>query len=311
MPRAGIALSENFGDLLEPGLRKIYTEQYDMLPEMRPLLFNVQGSSTSYEKSSSVGSFGDMEVFKGTIQYDDVEQGYDVTYRHVQLAKGFKVERALFDDDLYNVIARKPRGLAISANRTFEKYAASIFNNAFTGSGTIVVDGETILSNSEGQALCSTAHPYSPSDSTTQSNYGTSALSPAAVEATRIAMAAIKDDKGQLISVMPDLILVPRALEETAWEIISSKGKVDSAENNANFHFGKYKLAVWDFMTDANDWFMIDSTMMRQYLNWFDRIPLEFYKDKEFDTLLSKFANYARCSFGFDDWRWCYGHKKS
>jgi hypothetical protein len=308
MARAGLAISGNFGDLLEPGLRKIYTDQYEMLPEMRPLLFNVQPANTSYEKDSSVGSFSDMEVFKGTIQYDDVEQGYDVTYRHIQLAKGFRVERALFDDDLYNVIARKPRGLAIAANRTFEKYSASVFNNAFTGSGTIVVDGVTVLSNTEGVSLCSTAHPYSPSDSTTQSNSGTSALSPASVEATRILMAALKDDRGNKISVQPDLILVPRNLEETGWEIISSKGKVDSAENNANFHFGKYKLAVWDYLTDSNNWFMIDQTMMRMYLNWFDRIPLEFFKDKDFDTLISKFANYARCSYGWSDWRWVYGH---
>lgn len=309
MARAGIALSENFGDLLEPGLRKIYSEQYDALPEMRPLLFNVQPSGTSYEKDSSVGSFGDMGVFKGTIGYDDIEQGYDVTYRHVQLAKGFKVERALFDDDLYGIIARKPRGLAIAAHRTMEKYAASVFNNAFTGSGTITVDGETILSNSEGKALCSTAHPYSPSDATTQSNYGTSQLSPASVEATRQAMAAFKDDRGNLITTQADTLIVPRELEETAWEIISSKGKIDSAENNSNFHFGKYKLAVWDYLTDADGWFMVDSAMMRMYLNWFDRIPLEFFKDKEFDTLISKFANYARISYGFSDWRWVYGHK--
>lgn len=308
MPRAGIAISENFGDLLEPGLRKIYTEQHEALPEMRPMLFNVQSSSTSYEKDSSVGSFGDMEVFKGTVAYDDVSQGYDVTYTHVQLTKGFKVERALFDDDLYNIISRKPRGLAIAANRTMEKYAASVFNNAFSGSGSLTVDGVTVLSNTEGQALCSTAHPYSPDDSTTQSNSGTSAISPTAIEATRRAFATLKDDRGNLISVQPDLLLVPREREETAWEIIASKGKVDTAHNNANFHFGKYKLAVWDYLTDSTDWFMIDSSMMKMYLNWFDRVSLEFFKDKEFDTLISKFANYARCSYGWSDWRWVYGH---
>ena len=309
MARAGIAISANFGKLLEPGLRRIYTDQYEALPEMRPLLFNVQAADTSYERDSSVGSFSDMEVFKGTIQYDDVEQGFEVTYRHVQLSKGFRVERQLFDDDLYNVIARKPRGLAIAANRTFEKYAATVFNQAFSGTGTIVVDGITILNNTEGVCLCSASHPYSPSNASVQSNLGTSALSPAAVEATRIAMAKMKDDRANLISLQPDLILVPRALEEVAWEIIASKGKVDSAENNANFHFGKYKLAVWDYLSDTNNWFMIDQTMMRMYLNWFDRIPLEFFQDKDFDTLISKFANYARCSYGWSDWRWVYGQQ--
>ena len=109
MARAGIAISANFGKLLEPGLRRIYTDQYEALPEMRPLLFNVQPADTSYEKDSSVGSFSDMEVFKGTIQYDDVEQGFEVTYKHVQLSKGFRVERQLFDDmTSYKIVVVKP-----------------------------------------------------------------------------------------------------------------------------------------------------------------------------------------------------------
>lgn len=304
------AISENFADLLEPGLRKIFTEQYNQLPEMRPLLYNVQSAETSYEKDSSVGAFGDFEPFTGTIGYDEVSQGYDVTYTHVEFAKGFKIERKLFDDDLYNVIARKPRGLSLSAMRTQEKYAANPFNNAFSGSGTIVVSGTTVLSNTEALSLCNSSHT-STATSTTQSNTGTSALSATSVEATRILMAAIKDDKDNLISVQPDLLLVPRNLEETAWEIISSKGKVDTAENNANFHFGKYKLAVWDYLTDSNNWFMIDSAMAKMFLQWFDRIPLEFFQDKSFDTLIAKFAGYARYSFGWSDWRPFFGHAVS
>ena len=302
------AVSANFGDLLEPGLKKIYNDQYKALPEMRGMLFNVQSADSSYEKDSSVGSFSDMPTFDGTIKYDDVYQGYDVTYNHVEFAKGFKVERKLFDDDLYNIISRKPRGLAISANRTREKGAASVFNNAFTGSGKIVLDGVTVLNNTEGQALCATAHT-STASTTTQGNYGTTALSATAMEATRILMAATKDDRDNLISVQPDLILVPRALEETAWEIIASKGKVDSADNNANFHYGKYKLAVWDYLTDSNNWFVIDSAMSKMFLNWYDRIPVEFFQEKSFDTLIAKFAAYGRWSYGFSDWRWIYGHK--
>ena len=194
------AISENFGDLLEPGLRKVFSEQYNEIPEMRSLIFNVQTASTSYEKDSSVGAFGDMPVFTGTIMYDDVYQGYDVTYTHAEFAKGFKIERKLFDDDLYNIISRKPRGLAVSAKRTQEKYAASVFNNAFIGAGTISVDGTTILSSSEGLSLCNEAHT-STASATTQDNRGTTALSATAVEATRILMASFKDDRDNLISV--------------------------------------------------------------------------------------------------------------
>ncbi len=304
------AISENFGDLLEPGLRKIFSDQYKDIPEMRSLIYNVSSSSTSYEKDSSVGAFGDMPVFQGTIEYDDVYQGYDVTYTAAEFAKGFKIERKLYDDDLYNIISKKPRGLAVSARRTQEKYAASVFNDAFSGSGTIVVDGNNVLSNSESLSLCNNSHT-STAISSTQDNLGTTALSATSVEAARVAMAAFKDDRGNLISVQPDLLLVPRNLEETAWEIISSKGKVDSAENNANFHYGKYKLGVWDYLTDSNNWFMIDSALAKMFLNWFDRIPLEFFQDKSFDTLISKFAGYARYSFGWSDWRFVYGQEVS
>ena len=271
------------------------------------MIYNVQSADTSYEKDSSVGAFGDMPVFTGTIAYDDVYQGYDVTYTHVEFAKGFKVERKLYDDDLYNVIARKPRGLALSAKRTQEKYAASVFNDAFSGAGTIAINGTTVLNNTEALSLCNSLHT-STASATTQDNSGTSSLSATAVEATRVAMAGFYDDRDNLISVQPDLILVPRNLEETAWEIISTKGKIDSAENNANFHYGKYKLAVWDYLSESNNWFMLDSSLAKMFLNWYDRIPLEFFQDKSFDTLISKFAAYARYSYGWSDWRWVYGH---
>ena len=158
-------------------------------------------------------------------------------------------------DDLYNIISKKPRGLAVAAKRTVEKSAASVFNNAFTGTGSITVEGTTVLSNTEALSLCNDAHT-STAVSSTQDNYGTTALSATSVEATRILMAGFKDDRDNAISVQPDMILVPRNLEQTAWEIISSKGKVDTAENNANFHYGKYKLAVWDFLQKDSPYYV-------------------------------------------------------
>ena len=302
------AVSENFSDLLEPGLRKIFTEQYNQVPEMAPSLFNVNTTDKPYEKDSSVGAFGDMEPFTGTITYDEVYQGYDVRYEFAEFAKGFKVERKLYDDDMYNIINRKPAGLALAAKRTKEKYAASVFNNAFTGSGTITVSGLTILNNTEALSLCNTAHT-STASSTTQSNSGTSALSPAAVEATRNLGHGLKDDRDNMISINYDTILIPRNLEETAWTIINTTGKVDSAENNKNFHYGKYKLAVWDYLTDTNNYFLIDQALAKMFLSWYTRIGLEFNQDKSFDTYIAKYSAYERYGWGWSDWRWLYGHK--
>ena len=53
---------------------------------------------------------------------------------------------------------------------------------------------------------------------------------------------------------------------------------------------------------------MADSRMMKMFFIWLNRIPLEFGRDKDFDTFISKFSAYMRYSYGWVDWRWIYGH---
>ncbi len=263
---------------------------------------------TSYEKTSSVGAFGDFSDFdtSGTITYDDVNQEYDTTITFKQWVSGFQVERKLYDDDLYSIINKKPAGLALGAQRTREKHGATPFNDAFSGTGT------ENMSGMDGLSLCNSAHTSNATSGYTNiGNTGTTALSSTAVEATRRLMATWTDNRGNLIAVNPDTILVPRNLEETAWTIIATKGVVDSAENNANFHYGKYKLAVWDYLSDSNNWFFIDSTMCKDMLKWIDRVPLEFGQDKSFDTYIAKYRAYMRYGRGWDDWRFIYGHNVS
>ena len=144
-------------------------------------------------------------------------------------------------DDQQRVIDRFPKGLATSANRSREKLGAQLLNLAFTYEDTAQGDGTE---------LCASDHPSNVSGVATQSNEGTLALSATSVETTRLLMYDFVDDIGEQISVNPDTILIPRDLEETGWEIINSKGKVDTADNNANFHQGKYKLMVWDRLNE-------------------------------------------------------------
>lgn len=301
------ANSENFGDTLEPGLRAIFDNQYKELPQMVPTLFDMRTSTTSYEKDSSVGAFGDFSDFDaiGQIVYDDIAQGYDTKVEFKQWVSGFQVERKLYDDDLYGIINKKPRSLAISAVRTREKHGASVFNGAFTDAGT------DNMSGMDGLSLCNSAHTSNGDGFTNISNTGTTALSATSIEATRRLMATWTDDRGNTIIMNPDLLLVPRNLESTAWEIIATKGKVDSAENNANFHYGKYKLAVWDRLSDSNNYFFIDSQMMKMCLAWYDRISLEFGQETSFDTFIAKYRAYMRYGMCWNDFRFIYGHNVS
>lgn len=294
----GVVNSEQFGYLLDPGLRKIFMDEYSLPEGQRENLFGIEKSNKAVEYDLGIGGTGDLAEFDGTISYDDFKQQYRTSYTHKEWVKGMKIERKLVDDDLYSIINKRPQQLAMVAKRTQEKHGAAIFNNAFNTS---------MFAGGDGLALCSSAHTFI-GTATTVSNSGTTALSSTAVEATRLLMRQFTDETDNLMVARGDTLIVPPSLEETAWEIVNASGKLDTAENNPNFKKGKYQIVVWDYLTDSNNWFMADSKMMKMYLKWFNRVPTEFNKDKDFDTYLAKWSVYTRYSYGFSAWSWIYGH---
>ena len=295
-----VIIAENFGDLLDARVRKIYGQEYasSVNESMVPMIFGMESSTRNYEIVSGVGGMTTIPTFDGSITYDSIGQLYDKTFSFPEYAGGIKVERKLYDDDMFAVLDRRPWQLAHSTADTREDIGAAIFNGAFVGT-----DGPDSL------PLCSASHPYSPDDPTTQSNAGSTAMSATAIEATRrIGRNSIYNDRGRLFAVNYDTILCTIALEQTAWEVINSKGKVDTANNNRNFHEGRYKLAIWDKLTDSNNWFMIDSRLAKMFLLWWDRVKPGIKQDADTDTLVAKWYEYFRCSAGWADWRPIYGH---
>jgi len=269
-----------------------------------PSLFNVQGSQTATEKSFGVGTLGsDSWEFEdagegggGRVKYADVNKGWEKTYTHVEFAKGVIVERSLIDDNKTRIAFGRSRALGDSAFRKREKDAAGVFNSAFTDSGP------------DGQSLCDTDHPRSADDSTTYSNEGSSSLSKSAVGTTRTLMSDFTDDTGDIMDVAADTLIIPPELEDTAIEITKSQLDPTSANNAVNPQAGRFSYVVWHYLTDANNWFMTERARQSQFLNWFDRIPIEFAAEEDFDTLQRRYRAYMRYSYGYDDARWIYGH---
>ena len=297
-----MAISEQWAHLLEPGLRSIFNKQKEaIVAESRiPSLFNVMSSQKAQEHFLGVGGFGDWNAYDGVIEYDDNAQGYKTTLTHEEYTRGFKVSRKLVDDDQYSIINPQPRGLAMAATRTQEKHAASVFNNAFSSSYT---GGDSV-------SLCNASHPYSPVDATVHGNAGSSALSYDTVVATKKLMRLFVDDRGELITVLPKTLLVPPALEDTAWTIVNSMNKPGTANNDANYVGAQgLKVIVDPYLTSAVDWFMVDSRLSKMHLLWFNRELPEINLDPASDyNLVARYAGYMRYSFGWDDFRFIYGH---
>ncbi len=296
-----------FGDLLDPRFQKIFSDTLKPLPDMLGEVYTMVGTNGRNNMTwSEVGTIDDWAQFTGTVDYGSMNQGYDVTMTPVEWTKGIQVDRKLFDDDQFHIMDQKPRGLAESLHRTRQKHGARIFNTAFS------VDN-LFYTHSEGVALCSTGHTTTSGASTASgfSNKTTAAMTAVAVFAARLKMVNFLGDQANRIEVMPDELWFPPDLSEQAFEITKSAGKVDTGNNNRNFHEGRYKTYEWRYLTDTNDWFMCDSSLRKQYLFWSDRVASEFAMVEDFDALIAKWRGYVRYGMTYVNWRWVCGSQVS
>jgi len=291
-----------FGDLIDKRVTKLFSDKYKQLPDRIADFYGMETSSDSFERWSEVGAIGDFTEFGGTVSYQSQNQGYDVTATHKEFVNGFQITRDLYDDDRHGIWERKPTALAQAYVRTRQKHGARPFNNAFN------VDSY-FYSHSEGVALCSDNHTTTSGASTTSGfdNLVTSSLTATAVEAARIQFRGFRGDQAERITTMPDRLLIPVALYGRAFEIVESSGKPSTANNDANVHKDAYAVVDWEYLTDTNDWYMIDTDAMKDYLVWFDRIKLEFGMAEELDTLVAKWRAYCRYSNMYRDWRFILG----
>lgn len=293
-----MAYRASFGDLLEPGFRKIYDDKFQELEQVFPSIFHVNTSDKQDERDSAVSGFGYMvETDEGEqITYEDPVQMYDKRYVHKKYTKGFKISQEMYEDDLYNVMNKKPDALAVSANRTAESHAASVFNNAFSTSYT----------GGDGVPLCSTKHPRA-DGGTAQSNASATGitLTEANLETGDLAMKGQLDDKGMKIMAKADKLLVPDELDKEARIITESTQRSATADNDVNVYRGRFQVQAWSYLTTSTNWFLIDSSLHE--LNWFWRIRPEFKQDNAFDTGMALFKIRARWAYGWSDWRGVWG----
>lgn len=291
----------HFSDLLTPGFRQIFDDKFGEVPMVMDSLFHVQDSTKADEKDTSVGGFGlAVQTGEGApIDYEDVIQGYDKTYTHLKYSKGFKVTLEMVEDDLYNIIRKKPAALGKAMRRTAENQAAAIFNNAFN---TSYADG------GDGKVLCSTLHPRSDGGAT-QSNASATGItfSETNLETARLAMRSQLDEKGQITDIDADTLVVPDALDKTAHLIIDSAMRSGTADNDLNYYKGKYKILTWKYLTSSTAWFIMDSA--NHELNWFWRRRPQFKNDELFDTEYAVYKSTMRLSRGWSDWRGVWGSK--
>lgn len=307
--------SSQFVRLLDDRLRKVAVDSFKELPSMIDRLFGVIKSDKAWEEFYGIGAVPDIPAFSGQLEYLGVAPQYYTRIEPKEYAGGIAIERKLIDDDRYDVIKSRQNGLAESLRRVREKLGAQAFGYAFSSA-------MTFQTSEEGVALCSSSHTTKSGASTSSGfdNSGTTALSKTAIAATRILMRQFKNELGARIVIEPDTLLVPDNLYDTACEAVGwsesgaqSQLDPDSGNNKINPQYKRWTVIPYPRLDDydTNNWFMIDSKKMKEYLLWIDRIAPDVTTTTDFETYMIKQAIYSRFGYGWTDWRWIYGHTVS
>jgi phage major head subunit gpT-like protein len=299
---------ENFGKLLEPGLRKIFFETYDELPEQFPKIYNVDTSSKAVEHDWGMGAFGDWTKRASqfdTVAYKTLSPGLDRTYIHDAFTQGFMVTREMYDDDQYRQMEKLPKAMARSGRAKVEKDAMIPLVKGFDKVNRPIYDGE---------AFFSVAHPLLEMDYVATpgalkgKNLATGVLNDANLKKALQIMRETVDEVGGLIQMKADKLIIPPALEDTAVRLLQSSQIAGGQLNDTNKFLNGYglQIVVMDYLgapaggSDTH-WFLQDSG--RHELNFFWRIKPEFKWEEDFDTFVAKYRGYMRYSFGVSDWR--------
>lgn len=295
----GVVSSSNFGLLLEPGLRKIFFESYDEVPEQYSDVFQIKTSKKAKEEDYHIAGVSTWEEKEsmGPIPYETIEPGLTASYIHKEYAKGLQVERKFIDDEMYDQIEKLPKSIARKGRATVEILAAAVLNNSFSVTGY------------DGVALISDSHPLTKSSSLGDNSLGTTALDTAGLTAGTLLMRKTVDETGIIIGARAKKLVVPADLEFTAAVLLQSAQKPGSDYNDQNIYKGKFDLKVLDYLTDANAWWLIDPELAELIFWW--RIRPEFNRDKNFDTMIAKFIGYLRFSCGYSNWRGIVGSNPS
>lgn len=284
-----------------PGINAWFGAAYQEHQTQWTELFDQHTSEMSFEEDVLVKGFGLAQVKPQgqPITYQDETQGYIARYTHVVYALGFMVTWEEQLNNLYEVVGkRRSQRLAFTMRQTKEWVCANVYNRAFDSN---YVGGDGV------QMICTT-HPTSAG---LQANTPATAvdLSEAGIEDLMVMVGTATNDMGHPIGLLARKLIVPWSLFYEANRILESVLQNDSALNaiNALKVTGALPegIKVNNYLTDPDNYFI--RTNCPDGAKHFQRYPMTFDEDNDFDTKNAKYAAVDYYSVGWSDWRTNYG----
>ena len=288
--------------LLEPGLKKLFMENYLKYNEgasYKEIATEV-ASSQDTENYGWLADLPEMREFIDERVINSIgEQTYYLPNKTWENTIG--VNRAVLEDEQYGQIQMRINQLAKNTSSHKDKLTFQT-----------LIDGATNLCF-DGKAFFATNHAYSGKGAYkgSQSNKGNLTLTADNLKTSITNMGKIKGSNGEVLGIIPDTLVVPPDLEWTAKELIESSQLGNS--NTVNTLKGSLKLIVSPVITDVDSWYLLCCSQGIKPLIFQNRMDVEFTsltKDSEegFMRDVYLYGVRARYNVGYSYWQLAYAN---
>lgn len=302
---AGTISTGSVSRLLQDGVNKVFGDGLKEHDRKWDKMFMMNDSKKAFEIDVQLEGFN--RAFAKTegddITFDSRRQGFTPKYVHTTFAKGYIVTRESLEDELYGQLSKGASALARVMNITKEIEGASVYNNGFDSTFTMI-DGD-------GLELFSLVHPNGPSGGTFQNTLDIQAdLSEASLEDMLSLIQNITDARGLPAALQAERLIVPAGQSSfNAQRILGSVLQSDTANNATNsirdMNSVRDGWMSTPFLTDPDSWFL--KTNAPDGMKYFTRRPVEFGQDNAFTSSNARFKASERYSFGWTDPRGAFG----
>jgi hypothetical protein len=291
--------------LFRAGMRKNFRDEWDRYEPEYPEFLKVDTTDEPEIRATIITSIsrllerGDGEA----VIYDDIIQGPQVVGVDKEFAGGIIVTRRTREDDKYGKSNQAAKHLAHAGRMTYEYRAASLLDDAFTGTFFRTIDNLPLISTSHTNLNSPALNPNRPASDVALSVTGVTSLLDLAQRVT--------DHNGDPIRMAPDKLIISNNAADvnTALAIWNSAKEPFTPNNtdnvtrrrmpNPDIVISHYKLLT------TRSYFMQDSRYQDAFLSV--KRAMEFDDTFDFDTQAAKFQATTRFIIMVVDYRGWWG----
>jgi len=233
----------------------IKDQVYELQPKEFTAYMREESSTRPFEKRSYIGGLGLPVRNRDTqpLPISAPPQGFPSVFVPVQYRLGYIIDKQTIEDELWKLLADRPKSMIRGAVVIKDMVASDILNNGTTAQAYDI----------DGQPLFSEDHPFENGSGTWSNLIGTSTpiTTESVFNAVTVLLQLLTDSQNMPISYNGTVnIYVPKinpALWEQAWSVVNSQMNPDTTDNRANAaKVFNLNVVALRYLTNEDFWFV-------------------------------------------------------